>query len=375
MRSLLVLIDGLGDDPIPVWQGKTPFEKAAHPVIDEIAQSGSTGSFSICEQDLTPESCSCILRLLGAKNEDIPSNRAYLELLAHNRDISEYEMVLRCNLAAVDASGKLAAFNGYGLTADEMQLAANACNDILKDIEFIHLSEYRNLLIMNKEVSVLQCQVQPPHESVGEDVDALLHTLRNQSLSIKYFLDQANKKLEHFSRNGLKYILYPWGPSARQIFPAFVDLHGINGGAVCKAEIVAGIARALGMQVCVPETATGDVDTNIYDKANGALTLLKYNDFVIAHFNGSDEASHRYDYRAKAKLIQKIDEQFLRTIIREYKEPLKIVICGDHVTSSITGKHGFGATPIIAGYVNTIGRSIKLNSYRDILNFLMKESG
>lgn len=187
MRSLLVLIDGLGDSPIPAWQGQTPFEHAVHPAMDALAASGTLGSLSICENDIIPESCSCILRLLGVDKKDIPHNRAYLELLAHNRDISEYEMVLRCNLAAVDASGRLAAFNGQGLTPLEMQQAAKQCDGILKDIEFIHLSEYRNLLVMNREASVLDCTVQPPHESVGEDVNGLLQELRSQSLSINYF--------------------------------------------------------------------------------------------------------------------------------------------------------------------------------------------
>ena len=100
MRSLLVLIDGLGDDPIPALQGRTPFEYASHPVMDEVAATGGLGQISICEQDIVPESCSCILRLLGVDKRDMPQNRAYLELLAHGRDISEYEMVLRCNLAA-----------------------------------------------------------------------------------------------------------------------------------------------------------------------------------------------------------------------------------------------------------------------------------
>ena len=123
MRSLLVLIDGLGDDPIPALQGRTPFEYASHPVMDEVAATGGLGQISICEQDIVPESCSCILRLLGVDKRDMPQNRAYLELLAHGRDISEYEMVLRCNLAAVDASGRLVGFNAPGLTVAQMQEA------------------------------------------------------------------------------------------------------------------------------------------------------------------------------------------------------------------------------------------------------------
>ncbi len=374
MRSLLILIDGLGDDQIPAWQGKTPYEAAAHPAMDKLAASGALGYLSICEHDIVPESCSCILRLLGADKKDIPQNRAYLELLAHNRDISEYEMVLRCNLAAVDDAGRLAAFNGSGLTAGEMQAAASACDSVLKDIEFIHLSEYRNLLIMNKEAAVLGCAVPPPHESVGQSVTALLAPLRQQSLSISYFLNETNKRLAKFAHDGLHYILYPWGPSARQVLPAFTDMHGIKGGAVCKAEIVVGIARALGMEVCVPPTATGDIDTDIAAKLEGVLAILEHNDFVIAHFNGSDEAAHRYDFAAKAAFITKIDQEFLQPLSQRFTEPLKIVVCGDHVTSSVTGKHGSGCTPVAAGFINTAGRRLQLNSYHRIIDFLMKES-
>lgn len=374
MRSLLVLIDGLGDSPIPAWQGQTPFMYARHPVMDTVAASGVLGYLSICEKDIIPESCSCILRLLGVDKKDIPHNRAYLELLAHNRDVSEYEMVLRCNLTAVDESGRLAAFNGQGLTAAEMAEAAKACDGILKDIEFIHLSEYRNLLVMNKEASVLGCPVAPPHESVGERVEELLAPLRATSLSISYLLQEAAKRLASFAHDGLHYELYPWGASARQELPSFGSLHGLRGGAVCKAEIVLGIAKALGMEVVVPPTATGDVDTDIAAKAEGALTLLEHNDFVIAHFNGSDEAAHRYDYQAKADFITRIDEQFMQTLAAKYKEPLRVVICGDHVTSSVTGKHSDGCTPVIAGYLNTTGKRPVLRSYHDILNFMMKES-
>ena len=376
MRSLLVLIDGLGDDPIASWQGRTPFQQASHQNLDALAATGGQGAVSICEQDIIPESCSCILRLLGVDKKDMPTNRAYLELLAHQRDISEYEMVLRCNLIAVDSAGRLAAFNGQGLTPAEMSKAAAACDNILKDIEFIHLSEYRNLLIMNKEDSVLKGAVQPPHESVGEDVEQLLAGIKERSLSISYFLQEAQRRLEPFARNGLRYMLYPWGVSARQELPQFKDLHGFGGGAVCKAEIVVGIARALDMEVYVPEGATGDIDTSIAAKAEATLAMLRQDTcrFVIAHFNGSDEASHRYDYAGKASFIQQIDEQFIKVIQENYTEPLKVIVCGDHVTSSVTGKHGYGSTPVVAGVLNAKPRAVNIKDYHDILNFLMKES-
>ena len=128
MRSLLVIIDGLGDDPIPEWNGLAPFQYAEHKNMDELIRLGAYSEVSICEDDFIPESLSCILRLLGVQQQDFPTNRAYLELLAHDCDISEYEMVLRCNLVSVDENDMLVSFNGQGLSAKDMAEAAKACN-------------------------------------------------------------------------------------------------------------------------------------------------------------------------------------------------------------------------------------------------------
>ena len=371
MRSLLMIIDGLGDDSFAVWQGRTPFEKAVHLNMDKLMEQGSLQKISICENDLAPESCSCILRLLGVAKEDMPQNRAYLELLANGRDISEYEMVLRCNLVAADEAGYLVAFNGAGLTALQMEEAAKICDDILKDIEFIHLSEYRNLLIMNKENNVLASKIKPPHESVGEHLEELLSEIKGSSLSVKYFLQEAEARLKKFAHDGVHYALYPWGVSQRQSLPSFYNLHKLRGGAVCKAEIVRGIGKALGMEVLVPKNATGDVDTDLFAKAEATVELLKQYDFVLAHFNGTDEAAHRYDALEKVAFIERIDKEFLGAVLAAVQEPIKIVICGDHVTSSVSGKHDRGEVPVIA-WRNGEATN-KLENYQDIIKFLMKE--
>ena len=205
MKTLLVIIDGLGDDAIPELKGKTPFDYARHDNIDQLIKIGSTGFVSICEDDFMPESLGCILRLLGVQQRDFPRNRAYLELLAHDRDISEYEMVLRCNLVSVDNTGRLVSFNAQGLTPAEMEEASLIADAVRTNIEFLHLSHYRNLLIMDKKQDLLDnCLINPPHESLGANVYDLLAELKNNSLLIKNFIDETEKCLERFNRNGIR---------------------------------------------------------------------------------------------------------------------------------------------------------------------------
>ena len=126
------------------------------------------------------------------------------------------------------------------------------------------------------------------------------------------------------------------------------------------------------MEVRVPHGATGDVDTDLCSKAKVTVELLQQYDFVVTHFNGTDEAAHRYGALEKVAFIERIDKEFLGTVLDAVQEPLKIVICGDHVTSSVTGKHDRGVGPVISAFSD--GRSrVKLENYRDIIKFLMKE--
>ena len=43
MKYLLVIGDGMADNPLPELDGKTPLEAAAKPAIDALAQHGLLG--------------------------------------------------------------------------------------------------------------------------------------------------------------------------------------------------------------------------------------------------------------------------------------------------------------------------------------------
>ena len=375
MTSLIILIDGLGDDPIPAWNGQTPFTRAFHPQMDRLIREGTLSQVSICEEDVVPGSLTCILRLLGVPKEAFPDNRAYLELLAQNRDVSEFEMVLRCNVISQDSSGRLVSFNGMGLTSREIGTMARQFSSLTPDIEFIHLSGYRNLLVMDRNENVLRIQTAPPHESMGLPVDELLAELKSSSLAMKVFMQETDKILQQYNRNELTYKLYPWGASCRTEMPSFENLNGMKGALVCQTEIVRGIGKALKMEVPELSYCTADTDTNIREKLAVTQNMLAQYPFVMTHFNGTDEAAHRHDYEGKAEFISRIDKEFLEPLLDTAEEPLRIVICGDHVTSSVTGRHTRGRGPVIAAETKAGQKHTgNIKTYRDIVDFLMKAS-
>jgi len=65
-----------------------------------------------------------------------------------------------------------------------------------------------------------------------------------------------------------------------------------------------GVAKAVGMDVFVPEGATGGVDTDYKAKARKAVELLRDYDFVFVHLKGTDAASHDGLVETKVKMIR-----------------------------------------------------------------------
>ncbi len=347
MKTMIIILDGLADEPIKDLGYKSSYDYAKHENLDRLAAQGIKGYFNACPQGHLPESMNCILNLLGISQEHFPKSRAALELLAHSRVLGEDEVVLRCNLVAVEDK-KLISFNGGGLTKQEMKTVSEQAAGITSNIDFIHLSGYRNLLVMNKkDFYSLDCLTYPPHESLGEDIESLLGELCRSSEVLRNFLPNNEVRSHGEEGKQYQYVFYPWGIAEKSKLPTFQELHGISGAAVCGAEIAKGIALALGLYVPEMEGLTADIDTNLVLKAESACSLLEEYDFVFVHINGLDEASHRYDVNEKIRFIEKVDKEFVAYVVNNLDSETNIFICADHATSPLTGKHSVLDVPYI----------------------------
>ncbi|HEX5951300.1 MAG TPA: phosphoglycerate mutase, partial [Actinomycetota bacterium] len=66
MKKLLyVCLDGLGDDPIPELDVRTPLEAAETPFLDSLARRGRTGSVVTVGPGIAPESDIAVFAILG----------------------------------------------------------------------------------------------------------------------------------------------------------------------------------------------------------------------------------------------------------------------------------------------------------------------
>ncbi len=281
----------------------------------------------------TADSLGCILRLLGAAEHEIPQGRAALEALAVGMPLERTDAVLRGTLCAVDADGRLQA-PAYGNCAAQFaQLLAG-----LPQGWALHpLSGYRCLLhVPNGAEALAELTTLPPHQHFGEPAEQCLPKGGVLGELLGAFARRSTQALSGW-------MLLPWGQSAPSRLTPLQKRMGIHAAMVCHAEIVRGIACALGMACPQVAGATADVDTDLQEKLHAAWTLAQRQDLVCIHVNGCDEAGHRQDSTQKQTFLQKIYKQLLIPLQQSLQAGDCLLLCSDHRTSSASGAHENGA--------------------------------
>lgn len=358
MKAIMVIIDGMSDGPCPQLYNSRPLEFAGCENLTRLAAGGKQGLIHTCPPGFLPESTICIMSLLGVDPAYYPRGRAGLEALACGLDLDEEDMVLRCNLVAVDQAGNLHSFNGGGLTENLMTESLELVRSSMgqtgtcrPEWRFIPYRDYRSLLVMDKGLNQAQGLITfPPHESTGQPYRNLLPQGSPLAQVLCRFIEWSKEILEPYREKELSYMLWPWGPSSRPVWPSFAQLHGVRAAAVCAIETVRGIAMALGMTAPLVKGGTGDVDTDLSAKLNQALHLHAGHDFLLIHVNGADEAAHRLDARSKAEFLKRVDVELIGPLMRLEAET-RIMVCGDHPTLSVTGRHAREPVPFAMGEV------------------------
>lgn len=339
-KEILIILDGMSEEKIPDLNNMTPLEYAYTPALDEIMERAACSKEIFYPPGKSPDSLNCILTILGVEPGLLPRNRAYLEALASGIEVNTDNIVMRCNLVALKDKN-LFSFNGGALRKEEMRKAALKVKRSDK-IGFHHMSSYRNLLILKKSRQLMELKDLPPHENLGMRMDLMLEHIKKIKDLYKFVLE--NK----FVLDDIEYMFYPWGVAEAAEIPSFYDLHKKSSSLICSAEIVKGIGRAMDMKIVGLKNASGDVDTDLGEKASALLDEAKKSDLVVCHINGTDEAAHRKDCFGKVKFIERIDRELIAPIFKNISKDTKIIILSDHQTSSITGKHQGGPVDLIS---------------------------
>jgi 2,3-bisphosphoglycerate-independent phosphoglycerate mutase len=108
-KYLILVGDGMADEPQKELDGKTPLEKAQTPHMDRVASRGILGLTETIGPHQEPGSDVANMAILGYDPDQFHTGRAPLEAASMGVELFPGEVAFRCNLVSVefDAQGEL----------------------------------------------------------------------------------------------------------------------------------------------------------------------------------------------------------------------------------------------------------------------------
>lgn len=363
MKYIIVLGDGMADEPLVAFGNKTPLQMAEKPVIDSLAKKGRAGLLKTVPDTMHPGSEIANMSVLGYDVESVFEGRGVLEAASIGVTLEEGDLALRCNLICLE-NGSIKNHSAGHISNAEAYELIDFLNKKLGNemIRFYPGVSYRHLLVIKGGKKQVNCT--PPHDvpgkpfrdylvksetSEGEATAKFLNylILRSQALLVDHPVNQKRKEAGKDVAN----TIWPWSPGYKPQMPTLKELLGIEKSAVISAvDLIQGIGVYAGMDVIKVEGATGLYDTNYEGKAQATIEALKDHDLVYLHVEASDEAGHEGDVELKTKTIGYLDGRIVKYLVEEtgkMTEPVTIAVLPDHPTPCATRIHTRDAVPFI----------------------------
>ena len=367
MKYIIVLGDGMADEPIESLGGKTPLQVANTPSMDFLAKNGKLGMLETVPKGFHPGSEIANLSVLGYNVAEVFEGRGSLEAASMGIEIFEDEMAMRCNLICIE-DGKIKNHSAGHISNEEALELINYLQQELGDdrVSFYPGISYRHLLKIKNADKRILCT--PPHDVPGTPYKDVLikHQIEEASETATLINDLILKSQELLSKHPInqKRILegkdpansiWPWSPGYKPSMQKMSDLYGISKGVVISAvDLIRGIGVYAGLEPIDVEGATGLFDTNYEGKINAAIDALKSDsDFVFLHIEASDEAGHEGDVELKIKTIENLDNRVLKPLINALEsidDDVAIALLPDHPTPCRIRTHTSNPVPFLIYY-------------------------
>lgn len=377
MKTIIILGDGMADEPIAELGNKTPLQFAHKPYIDMLASKGKSGELDTIPPGFKPGSEIANLSVLGYDIHKVYEGRGVLEAASMGIEILPDEMAMRCNLITIE-NGNIKNHSAGHISSEE---AAELIHFLNKEINdgisgFYSGVSYRHLLKVKGGNKYIDCAA--PHDVLDMAfTDVLIKPDIPEAQQTAEYLNElivkSQKLLKDHPINKRRMAqgkepansIWPWSPGYRPQMQTLQQLFGIENGSVISAvDLIMGIGVYAGLKLIHVEGATGLYDTNYEGKAEAAINALKNDDFVYLHIEASDEAGHEGDYNLKVRTIEDLDSRIVKPVYeatKNWKEPVTIAILPDHPTPCAIRTHTNKPIPFLIYRSN--GSSDIINVY------------
>lgn len=352
MKVLVVLGDGMADEPLAELGGKTPLEYARTPNFDRIAREGACGLVRTIPPGCEAGSDIANLSLLGYDPKRFYTGRGPLEAASMGVPLGERDIAYRCNLVTV-TDGVMEDFSAGHIPSSEGGPLIRALAAEVEGVSLHAGVSYRNLMVVPNGEGA---ETATPHDIVGERIEAYLPRggdarilIQTMERSREVFRDQPANRDRISRGQHPATMVWPWSGGRKPDLPSFSDLHGLFGAMISAVDLLNGIARLAGMEVIHVPGATGYLDTDYGAKARYAIEALHRFDFLYLHVEAPDEAGHMGSVGEKVKAIERVDGM-VGTIMETFRGV--VAVLPDHPTPIRVKTHTADPVPFaIRGFL------------------------
>ena len=102
MKYILIIGDGMADNPVPELDGRTPLEAAQKPHIDAVAAKSVLGSVLTVPVHQPPGSDTAILSIFGCDPNRYFTGRSPLEAAGSGIRVNPGAVSYRCNMVTLE---------------------------------------------------------------------------------------------------------------------------------------------------------------------------------------------------------------------------------------------------------------------------------
>lgn len=360
MKYIVVLGDGMADEPIEQLGGKTPLAYAKTPAMDALAKVSEIGMVHTIPKGMSPGSDTANLSVMGYDPKEYYTGRSPLEALSIGVPMQATDVALRCNLVTLSEEEpyeeKTIIDHSSGeISTEDSAVLLNAVRQALENdiYKFYVGTSYRHCLIWNQGKVVT---LTPPHDVLGQVIgkylpeDSVLAQMQKKSYDIlvNHPINIERKKQGKNPANSCWF----WGAGTKPALSSFEEKFHKKGVMISAVDLLKGIAVGAGMDNITVEGANGGLHTNYEGKAQAAAdALLKDGyDFVYIHVEAPDEMGHQGSVEKKVQAIEFLDER----VIKYVKEQMdaagadyRMLVLPDHPTPICVRTHTSDPVPYL----------------------------
>lgn len=346
MKYVVVLGDGMADEPIEELSGKTPLEYANTPIMDRLSKVSEIGMVHTIPDGMKPGSDTANLSVLGYDPKKYYSGRSPLEALSIGVPMKETDIALRCNIVTLSEEDvpfeerTILDHSSSEISTEDCAVLLEAVRKELEteEYKFYLGTSYRHCLIWdNGEVAELTA----PHDVLGQKIkahlpqDKVLNEMMRKSYDIlvNHPLNTERKKQGLNPAN----CCWFWGAGTKPMLSSFEEKTGKKGMMISAVDLLKGIAVGADMGVANVEGANGGLHTNYEGKMQAAVKALTEDgyDFAYIHVEAPDEMGHQGSVEKKVQAIEYLDSRVIGPLVEALEKEqadFRLLVLPDHPT-------------------------------------------